>query len=88
VANSNPLHPDNVERKIMNLANDTVNSPAAQAVARMVAYKLHLPTEGEVYNELRRQLAYNWAQGYINGLEIGRARLVRLPPPPRLGPLS
>jgi len=84
----NPLHPDNIERKIINLANDTVNTPAAQRIAQMIAYKIHLPPEGEAYNELRRQLAYLYAQGYINGLEIGRARLVRLPPPPKLGPLS
>ncbi len=79
------LNPAKMERKILNLANDTVNQPSAIEIARRVAYKIHLPPEGEAFNELRRQLAYNYAQGYIRGLEIGRARLVRLPPPPTPG---
>ena len=79
------LNPEKMERKILNLANDLVNQPASIKVAQEVAYKMHIAAEGESYNELRRQLAYAYASGYINGLEIGRARLVRLPPPPTKG---
>jgi len=79
------LNPAKMERKILNLANDTVNQPSAVEIARMVAYKIHLAPEGEPFNELRKQLAYAYAQGYIRGLETGRAHLVRLPPPPTGG---
>ena len=73
---------DMQNRRIEQLANETVNQPSAIKIALEVAYKMHLAPEGESYNELRRQLAIAYAQGYIRGLDIGRARIVRLPPPP------
>lgn len=73
---------DMQNRRILNLADATVNQPAAVNIAREVAHKMGLAQEGEPFNELRRALAYGYAQGYIRGLDTGRAHLVKLPPPP------
>jgi hypothetical protein len=75
------LNDPTIEADALNLARAVVNERSAIEVARLTARKCGVVNE-KAFNELRTALAYAYAQGYVRGLRMGRARIVAPPPPP------
>lgn len=73
------------EHDVYNLATATATAPSQHKITRIQARKLGLTDEKRMA-DLNWALAYAYAQGYVRGRDTGRARIVRLPEEPTVGP--
>jgi hypothetical protein len=75
------------EREVLALANAVVNTPAHMKICVRIVQKLGL-NDGPRIIELRRQLAYAYAQGWIRGRNAAREGRSAVPDAPSEAPES
>ena len=80
------IHRYGDDTEVWKLAQEVINNPAHIQIAHLAAKRLKVP-QGMAFHELRFQLAYAYAQGYVRGWKRARSERTDHMPPPEAGTL-